>query len=93
MALPEIWHYDAETGVLLWPGTADPSPLDPPGIWLVPAYATDIAPPAVPDGQQAVFDNGTWRLENIPPPEPEPELLPVLGDEPEITVTKPGTGT
>lgn len=74
MALPDIWHYHPDTFVLLGAGQADPSPLDPPGVWLIPADATDIEPPVVPDGQQAVFD-GAWQLQDIPPPpllEPEP---------------------
>lgn len=68
MALPDIWHFDRDTGVLLWPGKADPSPLDPPGTWLVPAYATDVAPPdGIPEGHVAQFVEGEWRVIMIPP--------------------------
>lgn len=85
MSLPEIWHYDAETGVLLSPGTADQAAL-------IPANATDIPPPDVPDGQQAVFLDGGWVLRDIPQPEPEPEA-PEAAAGAEVTVDKPGTGT
>lgn len=82
MALPDIWHYRSDTGVLLGPGKADQSPLDPPGVWLIPAYATEIEPPPVPDGQQAVFD-GAWTLEDIPPPPEEPEVETRPAEEPQ----------
>ncbi len=44
---------------------ADP---DAPGAWLIPAYATTIRPPTVPEGCVAIFNGGLsavgeWRIE------------------------------
>jgi hypothetical protein len=72
--LPIIYHYTVD-GLFLGIGQADESPLEP-GVWLTPAYATDIEPPAVPAGQQAIFADGAWQLQDIPEPEPEPESVP-----------------
>jgi hypothetical protein len=63
----EIWNYDRKTGVLLGPGTANPNPVEP-GRWLIPAYATTIRPPHVPEGCVAIFNGGLsavgeWRIE------------------------------
>ena len=65
----DIWDYDRRTGVLLGRGIADPNPENP-GAWLIPAYATTIRPPFVPDGCVAIFDGGLsaigeWRIELI----------------------------
>jgi len=53
--------------VLLGRSAADPNPEDP-GAWLVPAYATTIRPPFVPEGCVAIFNGGLsavgeWRIE------------------------------
>ena len=63
----QIYHYNATTNVLIGSSDADESPMEP-GVFLIPAYATEIAPPDVQDGQQAVFDGSTWVLEPIPIP-------------------------
>jgi hypothetical protein len=46
------------------------SPLEP-GVWLIPANATLVAPPSIPEGQQAVWNGSEWVLEAIPEPEGE----------------------
>lgn len=60
----KIYSYDKDTFELLVDGVADPDPMqtrkDEGGAlivegWLIPAYATSIAPPAVQDHQVAVF--------------------------------------
>lgn len=56
-----IYHYHPQTGELLDTSEADPSPLEP-GVFLVPAFATQTAPPTVPDGQIAIHLNGAWAL-------------------------------
>lgn len=73
-----IYHYDL-AGLLVGSTIADESPLEP-GVYLIPARATDIAPPTVPDGSRAHFDGAAWLIEPIPqqdpepaPPEPSPE--------------------
>ena len=62
-----VYHYDDETFVYLGSAAADINPLDTSEHFL-PAHATFIAPPTIPEGQQAVFAEGneTWSLEDIP---------------------------
>ncbi len=66
---PQIYTYAPETGAFTGISFADPSPLES-GIFLIPAFATEIEPPASKDGQQVAFDVCTqsWRIENIPEP-------------------------
>jgi hypothetical protein len=63
----DIWDYDRKTGVLVGRSAADPNPEEP-GNWLIPAYATTIRPPSVPEGCIAIFNGGLgavgeWRIE------------------------------
>lgn len=56
-----IYSYAADTGEWIGEADADPSPLEP-GQWLIPAYATDLAPPAPAEGLARVFADGAWSL-------------------------------
>jgi hypothetical protein len=63
----DIWDYDRKTGALLGPGRATPNPEEP-GNLVLPAYATTIRPPSVPEGCVAIFNGGLsavgeWRIE------------------------------
>ena len=70
----QIWHYQPATGELIGPGTADPDPSENGG-WLVPAFATDVAPPDhVPGGQVAVWAGEGWQLREIATPQPQPDV-------------------
>ena len=71
----EIYHYHPTSGVLLCRGTADQSPLED-GVFLIPANATEAAPPEVSGEQQAVYRGGGWTVETIAPPDVAP--LPTL---------------
>lgn len=55
----DIWHYHPEDGSLLGQGKADPDPMQA-GHWLLPAWSTTIAPPAVGPDERAHFDGGAW---------------------------------
>ncbi|KAG0188260.1 hypothetical protein DFQ28_005152 [Apophysomyces sp. BC1034] len=68
-----VYNYHPETGELVSCSEADPSPLEP-GVFLIPALATDIAPPDTGKGQVAVFSKGKWTVKTIPVPSPS-ELL------------------
>lgn len=74
-----IYHYTPGTNVFHSIGVADESPLEP-GVYLVPANATTVAPPELGESEIAVFNNGAWQIEILPPPPPEPEP----GPEPEL---------
>ena len=55
----DIYHFHQVTGELLGSGAADESPLEP-GVFLIPANATKVAPPTQVQGFARVFVNGTW---------------------------------
>ena len=74
-----IYHYTQDTNIFHSTGVADESPLEP-GVYLVPANATTVAPPELGESEIAVFSNGAWQVETLPPPPPEPEPEP----EPEL---------
>jgi hypothetical protein len=69
-----IYHYIADTGIYHAEGLADESPLEP-GVFLIPAHTTTVAPPEVSEPEIAVFRDGEWSVEVLPPP-PEPEPAP-----------------
>lgn len=73
----KIYNYHPHTGVFVGEGVADPSPLEE-NVWLVPAHATEIAPPPFGADSQAVFENGGWRIESIQSEEiqkPDPKAV------------------
>lgn len=69
-----VYHYHPTTGEYVGQSEADPSPLEP-GVFLVPAYATSVAPPSTcTEGYFIAWDGNAWAEVAIPPPEPvEPE--------------------
>jgi len=68
-----IYNYDQATGILLNVSEADESPLEE-GVYLVPANATDVAPPEFNEKEQiAVWTGKDWSIHPMPVvPEPEP---------------------
>ena len=70
----QIWHYQADTGLLLGTSTADRSPMEP-GVWLIPAFATTAPPPAPDEGHEVAYVDGDWVQRPLLP-EPEPEPVP-----------------
>lgn len=66
----KIYNYDPASGAFIGESEADKSPVNP-GAWLVPAFATNIAPPSVPAGKYAAFDGAEWRLLDDVGPMPE----------------------
>lgn len=71
----KIFNYHPISGFLIGESVADESPLEE-GVFLVPAFATDLVPPAHIDGKNIVFTGAGWTYEDIPLPIPDPEPLP-----------------
>ena len=80
-----IYHFIADSGIFYAKGVADESPLEP-GVFLIPAHATTVAPPVVADPEIAVFKDGAWSVEVLPPP-PEPEPEPSFEPIPRVELT------
>lgn len=57
----KIYHYHPISGVLLSIGEAGPDPLQPEN-WLVPDFATDLAPQTITDYHVPVYLDGIWLL-------------------------------
>lgn len=74
----KIYHYD-ENAQFVGEGVADADPLEH-GRWLIPANATNVAPPEHVEGSTRHFVAGGWEYRDIPAPEPEPV-------QPEIVLT------
>lgn len=80
-----IWHYNPHTKTLIGQGKADQSPLEP-GVFLIPAFATNISPPEAPEDCNVVFTGGGWAIEEISRPQPEIPTAPL--PFPSITATQ-----
>ena len=61
MAIKTVYNYDPDTEEYLGPESAHESPMEP-GVYLIPAHATTIAPPEADDGHVPVFADGAWTL-------------------------------
>lgn len=62
----KIYHYDQKTGIYMGEGLADESPLEP-GEFLIPAHATNVAPPdEIPMGHALFFRGDSWSVEWVP---------------------------
>lgn len=64
----QIYHYHPESGEYMGTGMADPSPLQP-GVWLIPAHATQVIPPEPVAGKVRWWTGTAWALEDIHPGE------------------------
>jgi hypothetical protein len=62
----KIYHYSESTGALTGTGFADADPLNPGG-WLLPAWATVLAPPPSRPGWLTFFDfsEQKWKQKKI----------------------------
>ena len=60
----KIYNYD-KNGVYVGESLADQSPLEP-GVFLIPALATVIAPPKATKEKIVVFNGDDWELQNPP---------------------------
>jgi hypothetical protein len=60
----KIYNYDKD-GIYVGESLADQSPLEP-GVFLIPALATEIAAPKATKGKMVVFNNNDWELQDLP---------------------------
>ncbi len=71
-----VYHYHPETKEYLGSSEARESPLEP-GVFLIPACATDQKPPTPGPNQIVVFAGSVWTLVDLPlPPPPPPAPTP-----------------
>lgn len=64
MSEKDIYHYSQADGEYLGDGKARPDPMEP-GRWLIPAWATDKAPPAPQSGKSRHWDGLQWVYRDI----------------------------
>ncbi len=76
----QIYHYHSETKALITSSPAKESPLEP-GVFLIPGFATDVAPPDFVEGQARVFVNGQWQYVPISNPEVGPSPTPIVTND------------
>jgi hypothetical protein len=57
----KIYHYHPDYKVYLGSSDADESPLEP-GVFLIPAYATELEPPECDESEVPVFDGSSWSI-------------------------------
>ena len=57
----KIYHYHPDYKYFYCESEADPSPLEP-GVFLIPAHATDIKPPTCELNQIQIFNGTSWNI-------------------------------
>jgi hypothetical protein len=57
----KIYNYHSEYKYFINTSIADESPLEP-GVFLIPAHATDIEPPEYKDGMIPIFNVSSWNI-------------------------------
>jgi len=57
----KIFNYDSEYNTYTGASYADESPLEP-GVYHIPAYATDVEPPECQENQIQIFDGEKWNI-------------------------------
>lgn len=58
----KIYNYHPNYKYFISEGFADPSPLDPPGVWLIPANATEIEVPDCKSNEIQIFNGTSWDI-------------------------------
>ena len=79
-----VYNYDPDSKIFTGISKANESPLEP-GVYGIPLWATDVAPPEVPSNSFVWWNESNWVIEAIPPtpsptppaPTPTPTPLPL----------------
>lgn len=82
-----VYQYNA-SGLYQGETVADESPLEP-GVWLMPARTTTVAPPTeIPDGRWPRWNGLDWELATKPmapaSPDPVAKLQAFLNENPDV---------
>lgn len=72
-----VYSYNATTGEFTGSSEADESPLEP-GVFLLPANSTEIAPPSDQAGFIRRFSAGAWGYVPVGEPDEEPTEAPTI---------------
>ena len=72
----KIYNYNNE-GYFIGESEADESPLEP-GVFLIPANATEIEPPTIEQGFVPVFNGTEWEMKDISLQQAEPLKEPTV---------------
>jgi len=64
MSSKEVYSYHQESGIYTGKVLAYESPLEP-GIYHIPALATEKNPPLLKDDELAYFINGKWQIKKF----------------------------
>ncbi|HZG29954.1 MAG TPA: hypothetical protein VE079_15980 [Ensifer sp.] len=75
----KVFNYDKATGIFSGVSDAQESPLEP-GKFLIPAHATEIAPPPAKEGFSIVFSNDAWGYLAQAGEQAEPTPEPVYSE-------------
>lgn len=57
----KIYNYHPEYKIYIGSSDADESPLEP-GVFLIPAYATELEPPTCTESEIQIFDENSWVI-------------------------------
>ena len=83
-----VYAYAAEDGAYLGDRTLDDTDRSPiSGAWQIPAYMTEVKPPAAKDGYDLYYKSGKWI--QIERPKPEPTPAPPEDTEPQEMDVQP----
>jgi hypothetical protein len=74
----KIYNYHPETKHFLYVEDAQQSPLEAPGIFLIPANATEIKPPSTKENELAIWQEHHWIIKKIPEPPKDVKFCPLL---------------
>ena len=83
----KVYVYAALDGKYLGERTLDDTDRSPiSGAWQIPAYMTEVQPPAAKEGYDIYYRSGKWEQVERPKPEPEPEPPTEAGEPQEMDV-------
>ena len=75
MNYKDVYSYHPETGEYMGIAKAWESPLEP-GVYHIPANATEVEPPEADEEHQAIWNGEAWDVVEFPKPEPEEPKQP-----------------